>query len=145
MIFVPGTYLIGDIKTLSGREDITHLDEGIHTLHDGAIVALYHIPEYLDGDSVMFDQDNNSYSCESGYLGIIRVDYLPFQTIFDHHNAVESEEAELLYSFETEMLPFSTSKFVEPDTSTYCISLGSRSLSHLENENAYDDYEEDDV
>lgn len=143
MNFVPGNYLIGDIKTFSGRSDVESLDEGVHTLYDGAIVALYKIPDYLDSDELMYDQDNNSYSCESGYVGIIRADYLPFGTITEHHAKIDAD-GDLHFHYTAVLFEFSTSKFETDDDGDF-IALGGRFLTHLENENANDDYEDDDV
>lgn len=134
---VPGSYLVGDIKTFAMRDDLRDLEEGQHQLYDGAIVYMFKVPDSVDLDSPMYDQDNNTYSCDSGYLGIIRCDYLPVDFWIQHEEwcLLECDENRPMnYSVVTNMLPFTPAVGDDPTEPGFVFfAFGETHLSQLEN------------
>lgn len=146
--FGPGVYLIGDIKTFSKRTDIQDLEEGIHTLEDGAKVAIIRVPEHAD--DVLIDQNENTFAIDSGYVGVIRADYLPTSVLTEFENQQDNEDTLPQFSFETILEPFTPQRIDDPlhegDT---VIALGGTFLSTNvsepgEDDVIFDDDEDDD-
>lgn len=82
----PGHYFVGDLKHFC---ELDLPDEGEFLLEDGAVVRQFKLSDqhYVDDIHIIRDTDNNDFRCPSGYIGIIRRDYIPTQIL----NKLEEE------------------------------------------------------
>lgn len=144
----PGVYLIGDIVTYSQIAGLESLGEGVHILENGCVITLFSAPDWFNTDNPMYDQDNNSYMCESGYIGIVRADYLPME-FYENHAIEQNKEYDndsysIPYWLKEEQEGFTVSKGYDDDDTCDFYAIGPTFISPRYNENADIDFTPDD-